>query len=106
MSGLSGLCYDDLEIGAGAAQLRLQQVRQFRARLACRRTQSQMRDPVLFVVAEQWCDQQDRLRNQLGVMPLFLFAASLPRPKKQKHYAQVVSEAILLIAPLFGNDEK
>jgi signal transduction histidine kinase len=26
--------------------------------------------------------------------------------KEQKHYAQVVSEVILLIAPLFGNDEK
>jgi signal transduction histidine kinase len=26
--------------------------------------------------------------------------------KEQKHYAQLVSEAILLIAPLFGNDEK
>ena len=26
--------------------------------------------------------------------------------KEQRHYAQLVSEAILLIAPLFGNDEK
>src|ERR1700737_1546455 len=82
MRGLSGLSYNNIEIGSGFAQLRLQQVRQFRARLACRGARSQMRNPVLIVVTEQWCDQQDRLGNQLSVIVLFFLRTPLPHPKQ------------------------
>src|SRR5260370_84941 len=81
MSGIGGPRYHNLEIGSGATRLRLQQVRQFRARLARCGAQSQMCALILFVVTKQWCDPQDILRDQLGVFMLFLLPEPLPQPK-------------------------
>jgi hypothetical protein len=50
MGDLSGLRYDNFEVGPGAAQLRLQQVRQFRARTARGGARYQMRAPIPLVI--------------------------------------------------------
>ena len=81
MSASGGLRYHNLKIGSGTTQLRLQQVRQFRARLAGYRARSQMSAPVRFVVTKEWCDQQNPLGNQLGVLLLFLLFVARPCPK-------------------------
>src|ERR1700675_3398082 len=82
MSSSGRLRHNNLQIGSGTAQMRLQHIRHFRTRLPWRRARCQMRGPVLVVVTEKWRYQQDAFGNQLGVLLLFLLLVPFPRPQQ------------------------